>query len=49
MLIKVSVETPVDLNEKQKELMRQFGEMEKEQNSPRKRSFFDKLKVFFSG
>jgi molecular chaperone DnaJ len=49
MLIKVSVETPVDLNDKQKELMRQFGEMEKEQNSPRKRSFLDKLKVFFSG
>ena|ERR1700722_92718 len=49
MLVKISVETPVDLNDKQKELMRQFGEMEKEQNSPRKRSFFDKLKVFFSG
>jgi molecular chaperone DnaJ len=49
MLVKVSVETPVDLNDKQKELLRQFGELEKEQNSPRKRSFFDKLKVFFSG
>ncbi len=49
MLVKVSVETPVNLNDKQKELLRQFGELEKEQNSPRKRSFFDKLKVFFSG
>jgi molecular chaperone DnaJ len=48
MLVKISVETPVHLNEKQKELLRQFGEQEKEQNSPRKRSFFDKLKVFFS-
>lgn len=48
MLVKVSVETPVNLNEKQKELMHQFAELEKEQNSPRKRSFFDKLKVFFS-
>lgn len=48
MLVKVVVETPVSLNEKQKELLRQFAELEKEQNSPRKRSFFDKLKVFFS-
>jgi molecular chaperone DnaJ len=48
MLVKVSVETPVSLSDKQKELMRQFGELEKEQNSPRKRSFFDKIKVFFS-
>jgi molecular chaperone DnaJ len=48
MLVKVIVETPVHLNEKQKEVLRQFEELEKEQNSPRKRSFFDKLKVFFS-
>ncbi len=48
MLVKVIVETPVSLNEKQKELLRQFGEMEKDQNSPRKRGFLDKLKVFFS-
>ena len=48
MLINVSVETPVSLNDAQKDLLRQFGELEKDQNSPRKRSFFDKLKVFFS-
>ncbi len=48
MLVKVVVETPVSLNEKQKDLLRQFGELEKEQNSPRKRNFFDKIKVFFS-
>jgi molecular chaperone DnaJ len=49
MLVKSIVETPVHLNDKQKDLLRQFGELEKEQNSPRKRSFFDKIKVFFSG
>ncbi len=49
MLVKIVVETPINLNEKQKELLREFGELEKEQNSPRKRSFFDKLKVFFTG
>ncbi len=48
MLVKVIVETPVSLNEKQKDLLRQFGELEREQNSPRKGSFFDKIKGFFS-
>jgi molecular chaperone DnaJ len=49
MIVRVIVETPVNLNEKQKELLQQFAELEKEQNSPRKRSFLDKIKVFFSG
>jgi len=31
-----------------KELLNKFGETEREQNSPRKRSFFDKIKGFFS-
>ena len=48
LLIKISVETPVDLNEAQKSLLSQFAELEKESNSPRKQSFLDKLKVFFS-
>lgn len=48
LLIHIVVETPVGLTEKQKELLRQFGETEGDHNSPRKRSFFDKLKVFFS-
>lgn len=48
MLVKVSLETPVNLSEKQKELLRKFGESESEQNSPRQRSFFDKLKSLFT-
>lgn len=48
LLVKVLVETPVGLTEKQKALLREFGETEGDQNSPRKRSFLDKLKVFFS-
>lgn len=48
LLVEVIVETPVSLSEKQKELLTQFAETEKDQNSPRKQSFFDKLKVFFS-
>jgi len=48
LLIKITVETPVDLNEKQKNLLREFAEMESDSNSPRKQTFLDKLKVFFS-
>lgn len=48
LLIKVVVETPVGLSDKQKELLKAFGELEGPQNSPRKRTFVDKLKVFFS-
>ncbi len=48
LLIKVTVETPVGLSSKQKELLQTFAESEGPQNSPRKRTFLDKLKVFFS-
>jgi molecular chaperone DnaJ len=48
LLVKVVVETPVDLSEKQKSMLREFAETEKDYNSPRKKSFFDKVKVFFS-
>ncbi len=48
LLIKLLIETPVDLNEKQKSLLKEFGDLEKEHNSPRKKTFFDKVKVLFS-
>lgn len=47
---RVSIETPVDLNEHQKELLRAFagslGERQ-EAHSPRERSWFDGVKKFF--
>ena len=48
LLVHVIVETPVSLSPKQKELLLEFAKLEKEQNSPRKRSFLDKLKTLFS-
>lgn len=48
LLVKIVVETPVGLNEKQKELLKEFGELEKAHNSPQKRGFLDKLKGFFA-
>lgn len=48
LLIRVLVETPVRLTEKQKELLRSFEQLETPQNHPRKKTFLEKLKVFFS-
>ncbi|MBI2743927.1 MAG: molecular chaperone DnaJ [Chlamydiales bacterium] len=48
LLTKIIVETPVRLTEKQKDLLKTFGELEKENNSPRKQGFLDKITGFFS-
>lgn len=47
LLVRVSIETPVRLSEKQKDLLKKFAELETESNSPRKKNFFDKVKSFF--
>lgn len=48
-LVRVQVETPTNLNDKQRELLRQFAEVETPANFPKKKGFFDKLKDFFAG
>lgn len=48
LLVKVLVETPTHLTEKQKEMLREFGKTEGVDNHPSKRSFMDKIKSFFS-
>jgi molecular chaperone DnaJ len=47
LLVQVLVETPVGLNEKQKKLLKEFGDLEGSHNSPRRRTFLDKIKSFF--
>ncbi len=47
MLVRVHVETPVHLNNEQKELLKQFAELEKPQNCPKKKSFFERIKALF--
>lgn len=47
LLIHVHVETPVNLSSKQKSLLEDFQSTESEDNSPKRKSFLDKLKVFF--
>jgi len=48
LLVQLVVETPVGLSEKQKNLLKEFSELEGSHNSPRKRTFFDKLKGLFT-
>lgn len=47
LLVQVVVETPVGLSDKQKSLLKEFSELEGSHNSPRKRTFFDKVKSVF--
>lgn len=48
LLVKVFVETPTKLSDKQKELLTQFGELEGPGNLPKRKGFLDKIKELFS-
>lgn len=48
LLVKVFVETPSQLNDKQKQLLREFSELEGPGNLPKRKGFLDKLKGLFS-
>ena len=48
LLVKASVETPTKLSTKQKELLKEFAELEGEHNHPRRRTFLEKVRSFFS-
>jgi molecular chaperone DnaJ len=47
-LVEVVVETPRSLTARQEELLREFAEIEHEQVSPRRKSFFEKLREYFT-
>lgn len=47
LLVKIFVETPTKLNERQKEILREFGALESPSNLPKRKSFLDKLKGLF--
>jgi molecular chaperone DnaJ len=48
MVLKVKIETPVNLTKKQKQLIEEFREESNEKNSPNSQGFFDKIKNLFS-
>jgi molecular chaperone DnaJ len=47
-IIEVHVETPRHLTARQEELLREFAEIEHSQVSPRRKSFFEKLRDYFT-
>jgi molecular chaperone DnaJ len=47
-LVEIVVETPRHMTPRQEELLREFAEIEHEQVSPRRKSFFEKLRDYFT-
>jgi molecular chaperone DnaJ len=47
LIVQILIETPVGLSDKQKDLLKKFGELEGSHNSPQKRTFLDKVKSLF--
>lgn len=47
LLINIQVETPVNLSSRQKKLLEEFQETEHPDNAPKRKSFLNKIKVFF--
>lgn len=47
-LVKVKVEVPVNLSQKQKKLLKEFDELLEDGNNPQSKNFFDRLKGLFS-
>ena len=48
LLVRVYVETPANLSEKQKQLLQEFAKLEAPANLPKRNSFLDKIKSFFT-
>lgn len=48
MLVRVFVETPTKLSDKQKQLLKEFAELESPSNNPKNKTFLDKIKDFFN-
>jgi molecular chaperone DnaJ len=47
LIVPVAVVTPRKLTQRQRELLEEFAEIEKHQESPERKSFFDKVRDFF--
>ena len=48
LILRMVVETPSRLNERQRQLLQEFASLEDPANFPKRKGFFDKLKAFFS-
>lgn len=48
LLVNIYVETPTGLSDRQKQLLQEFSELEVPNNQPKRKTFLDKIKGFFS-
>lgn len=48
LLVRIFVETPTKLSERQKQILQEFKELEGPANTPQRKSFLDKIKGLFS-
>jgi molecular chaperone DnaJ len=48
LLVRIFVETPTGLSDRQKQLLQEFGDLEVPSNQPKRGGFLDKIKDFFS-
>lgn len=48
LMVRIFVETPTKLTDRQKELLQEFGSLEVPSNLPNRKTFLDKIKDFFS-
>ena len=48
LLVRIYVETPTGLSERQKALLQEFGDLEMPNNQPKRKGVLDKIKDFFS-
>ena len=49
MYLQITVETPLNLSKKQKELLREFEKLSSKKNNPESDGFFEKIKEFWGG
>lgn len=48
LLVRIYVETPTGLSDRQKQLLQEFGDLELPNNQPKRKGFLDKIKDFFT-
>ena len=49
MYLQITVETPLNLSKKQKELLKEFENLSSKENNPESHGFFEKIKEFWGG
>ena len=49
LYIQIAIETPQNLNKRQRELLEEFDRMSSQDNSPQSSGFFARMKEFFEG